>query len=398
MNSYDEELAKGRKKIIKLASLSVILLLIVFTFFKLFETVGAGEIVIVQYPNGKLEVYNTAGIKWQGFGSVTRYKKSFQYSFDKEDDKMIQVRFNDGGHGTLSGSCRIDLPTDGPNMIVLHTKYQSQEGIERALVRTVLDKSVYFTGTLMSSKESSNSRRNDLITYIADQAEHGVYKTRQREVKNKEDGMDSNKLVTVVTILQDTSGKPLRQEVSPFSSYHIGFTNLSINHLDYDTTIENQIKKQQDLIMEVQTSMAQAKKAEQQLYTTQKQGEANAAAAKWEQEKLKATAVTKAEQDLEVQELATKTAASYKQQQILEGEGESEKKRLLMSANGALDVKLEAYKYVMEKWADAFAKFQGNLVPLYQSGGTGNTSAMNWMEILSIKAMKDLNLDATNKK
>lgn len=145
--------------------------------------------------------------------------------------------------------------------------------------------------------------------------------------------------------------------------------------------------------------MAEAKTAEQQLYTTQKQGEANAAAAKWEQEKIKAQKVTEAEQELAVQELATKKAEQYKQEQILIGQGDAEKKRLIMAANGALDAKLEAYKYVQAQWAAAFGAFTGNLVPLYQTGGAGsNTNALNWMEIMGMKAARDLNLDLSNKK
>lgn len=44
-------------------------------------------------------------------------------------------------------------------------------------------------------------------------------------------------------------------------------------------------------------------------------------------------------------------------------------------------------------WA-AFAAFQGNMVPTYQSGNAGaNSNAMNWMEMMGMKAAKDLNLD-----
>lgn len=385
----------------KLGLLGFFVVVVTICFFWMWETVGASEICIVQYPNGTLEVYNTPGIHWQGFGSVHTYKKSFQYSFDKEDDKTIQVRFNDGGHGQISGSCRIDLPTDKEQMKQIHIKFSSQEGVENDLVRKVLDKAVYFTGTLMSSKESSSSRRNDLITFISDQADYGVYRTRQKEVKANEEGMDSNKIVTVVEILKDTSGKPLRQEISPFSQYHLAFGNLSINHLDYDSAVEKQIKAQQELAMQVQTSMAEAKTAEQKLYTVQKQGEANAAAAKWEQEKIKATEVTKAEQQLEVQKLATQTAELYKQQQILEGEGEAEKKRLIMNANGALDAKLAAYVAIMGEAWKAIGSYTGNWVPTYVSGGTGSggaNGAFSMMESLNVMMLKSLGLDMSIKK
>lgn len=391
-----------QKKIIKLSVVATILILIMVTICKLWVTVDAKEIVVVQYPNGTLEVYSAPGIKWQGFGSITRYKKSFQYWFSKKDDndgsQPIKVRFNDGGHADLGGSCRIDLPLDEKSMIVLHTKYGSQETIERALVRTVIEKAVYMTGPLMSSKESSNTKRTDLINYISDQAEFGVYRTRQVEKKLQEEGSDTAKLVTVVEVLKTENGTFHRQEQSPFAKLHIAFSNLSINSLDYDSAVEKQIRSQQELTMQVQTAMARAKTAEQQVFTTQKEGEAKAAAAKWEQEAIKAQKVTEAQQELEVQKLNEQKSLSYKQQQINEGEGEAAKKRLIMQANGALDVKINAWITSQKYWADAFSKFQGNLVPTYQMGGSGNgTNAMNWMEVMGMKAMKDLSLDMSNK-
>ncbi len=386
------------KKITKIGTIAALFLVLLFVGVKSFVTVGAKEVVVIEYPNGKLQVYTSPGIKPQWFGSVTVYKKSFQYNFEEKDGQAIKVRFNDGGHGDLSGSCRINFPLDEGSVILLHTRYGSQDAIEAALVRPTIEKVVYMTGPLMSSKESSNTKRTDLLNYLSDQAEFGVYRTRQVEKRLQEDGSDTAKIVTVVEILRDTAGRFYRQEQSPFKALNIGFGNLSINSLKYDSAVEKQIRSQQELAMKVQTAIAEAKTAEQQLFTTQKQGEANAAAAKWEQEKIKAQKVTEAEQELAVQQLNEKKAASYKQQQILEGEGEAEKKRLIMNANGALDVKLEAWVKSQQYWAEAFSKFQGNLVPLYQSGGTNGGNAINWMEIMGMKAAKDLNLDLSNKK
>lgn len=399
------EFEANKGKIIKIGS--VILGLIFFLIFitKMFETVGVSEIVVVQYPNGTLEVYNSPGIKFQGFGSLTRYKKSFQYWFSKskdqgnDADQSIKVRFNDGGHAQISGSCRIDLPIDSKSMIILHTKYVSQEGIETALVRTNIEKAVYMTGPLMSSKESSSTKRTDLINFISDQAELGVYKTKTVERRVKEEGSDSSKIASVVEILKDSSGQYFRQEKSPFSILHISFSNLSINSLDYDKDVEKQIRSQQELTMQVQTAMAKAKTAEQQAFTTEKEGQATAAKAKWEQEAIKAQKVTEAEQELAVQELKTKKAASYKEEQILSGQGEAEKKKLVMQANGALEVKIDAWLKSQQFMWDAFSKFQGNMVPLYQTGGSsGGSNSMDFMQIMSMKAAKDLGLDMTNKK
>ena len=152
--------------------------------------------------------------------------------------------------------------------------------------------------------------------------------------------------------------------------------------------------------MDVQTSIADAKKAEQRAITVAKNGEADAAAAKWEQEVIKAKAVTEAQQKLEVAKLERQAAEQNKMKNILEGQGEAERKRLAMQANGALEQKLETWLEAQRYWADALAKYQGNIVPSYVGGGSGTNggnAAFNFMEIMGAKAAKDLSLDLKNK-
>jgi len=189
-----------------------------------------------------------------------------------------------------------------------------------------------------------------------------------------------------------------RNSASPLHEFNLQLAtgSLALNSIDYDGTVEKQIEQQQQATMSVQTAMANAKKAEQDAITVAKQGEASAAKAKWEQEVIKAKLVTEAEQKLAVQTLATKQAELYKQQQILEGQGEAEKKKLIMFADGALDKKLATYETVQSSWASAFANYKGNIVPNYVSGGSGNggsNGATQFMELMGMKAAKDLGLD-----
>lgn len=168
----------------------VALLLVVVFVSNLLTTVGAGEIIVKQnFLDGHLQVWTTPGVHMQNFGKLTVYKRSDQYWFSnkedegKEADDAIKVRFNDGGHGTISGSLRYDLPLDEAKMIALHSTYGSQGAIEHELVKQVVTKSVYMTGPLMSSRESYAEKRADVITFISDQALHGVYRTTHKQVK-----------------------------------------------------------------------------------------------------------------------------------------------------------------------------------------------------------------------
>ena len=386
------------------------ILLVIFLVLagKMWETVDSKEIVVIQDPiDGDLNVYiggtATGGLVYQNFGTATHYNKSSQFWFSKNDndgevkDQSIKIRFNDGGHAQVSGSVRINMPLDEKSIIKLHTIYGSERAIQQNLVRTTIEKCVYMTGPLMSSKESYAEKRNDLLFYIDDQATLGIYKTITKDEKMKDELSGEEKTVSVVEIVK-ADGLVKRNSASPLHEFNLQLAtgSLAFNSIDYDATVEKQIEQQQQATMSVQTAMANAKKAEQDAITVAKQGEASAAKAKWEQEVIKAKLVTEAEQKLAVQTLATKQAQLYKEQQILEGQGEAEKKKLIMFADGALDKKLATYEAVQGFWADAFSKYQGNIVPLYQTGGlsgSGSNGANQFMELMGMKAAKDLGLD-----
>jgi hypothetical protein len=252
------------------------------------------------------------------------------------------------------------------------------------------------TGPVLSSKESYAEKRNDMLQFIEDQAVHGVYQTQSREIDTKDLITGENKRTVVVEIRRDTTGNVLRQEDSPLARFGVRVYNLSINEIKYDDAVEKQIAAQQEATMQVQTARANALKAEQDAITTAKQGEAAAVKTKWEQEQINSKLVAEAEGRKKAAQLDKEAAEFTKQKDILLGQGEAEKQRLLMEANGALDPKLEAYKAVNKVWADAFARMQVPVVPSTVIGGngtSGSNSAQNLMDMLQIKTAKELSLD-----
>jgi hypothetical protein len=63
-----------------------------------------------------------------------------------------------------------------------------------------------------------------------------------------------------------------------------------------------------------------------------------------------------------------------------------------MAADGALDKKLNAYIETQRAWADAFSKYTGNVSPQIVSGNGGSNSnaAVNFMDIMSANAQRQL--------
>lgn len=397
---------KKLKRIILAVFASVLLIVAVSLSGKMFESVDSGEILVVQDAiDGELHVYTSAGVKPQWFGTATHYKRSFQYWFAKGTDSYgdsidasVKVRFNDGGHAQLSGSVRVDLPLSDSLITVLHRTYGSQVALENQLISTVITKSVYMTGPLMSSKESYSEKRNDLISFIEDQSSNGVYKTNT-VTKRVKDPMDTTieKSVSVVEIILGNNKTPLRQEQSPISKFGVKLYNLSISSIDYDSNVEKQITVQQQATMQVQTAIANAKRAEQDKFTVEQQGMADAAKAKWEQEVIKAQKVTQAEQELEVAKLNKQTEEQNKIALTLKGEGEAAYKKAVTLANNNFDKKADIWLKSQEMMWDAFAKYQGNMVPttIMGNAGNGSTSAMDFMQIMTAKSLKDLSLDVT---
>jgi hypothetical protein len=362
----------------------------IWALFNVFEVNNANQIMVVQSPvKGKLTWYTDAGLKWQGFGKITKYPKRDIYKF------KTSVRFNDGGHGTMFGSVSYELPLDAKDLTNIHVKFGGIKSLESQLVATVVNKSIYMTGPLMSSKESYAEKRNYLIQYVEDQIQNGVYKTISKDIKTTDQMTGAEKTVTVVEICLK-NGVPERQEDAAMNAFGIKTFNFAIDELPYDSTVEVQIKQQQQITMDVQTAIASAKKAEQNAITIAKEGEANAAKAKWEQEVIKSKAVTLAEQQKEVAQLNKEAAEFKKQEQILLGQGEAERKKLVMSADGALDKKLEAYKEVNSRYADAIAKYQGNWVPsvvMGSDGSKGSNGANDLINMLNAKTAMDLGIN-----
>lgn len=377
-------------KIVAIAVTIIFGLFVLVNIGRISESVGADEIVVIQSPvAGKLTWHMTPGIKWQGLGSVTTYKKRSIYEFE------APVQFNDGGKGVIFGSVQYDLPLNVENLNALHTRFGSMEAIQQQVMEVVTNKVIYMTGPVMSSRESYAEKRNYLILYAQDQIDEGVYQTRNAVRVDKDQFTNQERVVTYAEIVMGADGRPARQEQSVVGEFGIRAFNFSIEKIVYDETVENQIKQQQQITMDVQTSVAEALKAQQSAITAEQQGRAAAAQAKWEQEVIKAKAVTEAESKLAVMTLSNQEAEQYRQATLKRADADSTARKQMMAADGALNQKLQAYVQVQQLWANAMAATKSNLVPnTVMGGGSANgNGAINFMDIMTAKAAKDLALE-----
>lgn len=372
----------------------------------LIETLDAKEVMVIQSVTGELTVYTDPGPKWQGFGKVTTYPRRDQYSFSSakdqgaEIDLSIKTGFNDGGTGRVSGVMSWEMPLKIDQVIRLHKEYGSFTAIEQQLIRPMLEKVIFSAGATMSSIESSSERRPEIPQTIDDQLKNGPFLTNVQVQTVVDQMTKQEKTLKTVQISVDKNGVPIRASASTIVEYGIALSPVTINDIAYENSVRDQIAERQKSTQAVQLSQAAAIRATQDTITTEQQGKATAAKAKWDQETVKAKEVTLAQQKYEVATLAAKEAEQYKRQQILIGEGNATKARLEMQANGALEQKLAAFVAVNTKYAEAIGKYTGAWVPGTVIGGSGTSTngANTLIDLLTVKTARDLNLDMGIKK
>lgn len=314
--------------------------------FYIFEDADKSKNYVCQMPiTGTYKVWTDGGLQMQMFGSVQSYSKTSQVEFsgvEKNQTGYVGVgrtpaaatTFNDKGRGMIVGSFRVVLPTDEQNMSKIQRDFGSEDALIDNLVRPTLYKVVTACGPLMSSLESVSETRTDLIAYITDQLNNGVYKTKavKTEVLNELTG--EMEVRTQSVILEDINapGGYARQEISPFSQYGITCGLVSILDIKYDAATQDQIDAQKQANLAVITSKTKSIEAMQRTLQITEEGKAAAEKAKWEQEREKAVAVTKAEQEREVARLAAEKAKFEKEKVIAEGQAQAEANRLKVAA------------------------------------------------------------------
>ena len=383
----------------------VIVLIIIGT--NAFETVEKGTYQIRQFPiTGTLSVKMTPGMWCQCFGDVQTWPVSTTFDFAKRH--VIPTRFNDGSQSTVLGTVRVYMPkseTQAVEIITVHG-FRSINSVMEQLVFPHLGRVLRLTGNLMSAKESFDEKRADFDSMAFDQLLNGVYKTATRTIKVTDPITGKVTSKNIKVILKDKEGN-IEREGNPMEGTGITFDAFRIQAIRYPAVVESQIEAQRKAIMEVETARANAKKAEQDAKTIEMKGKADVMMSKYEKEQDKIKAVVDAQQQKEVAELhAAKelavaklmklAAAEEKQRQILLGQGESERKRLVMNADGALAAKLDAWKEVNKYYATAMKDYKGQWVPnVMMGGGQGQNmnAAQSLLDLFMVKTAKDLSLD-----
>lgn len=384
------------KKLVVTIVISIVTIVILCCMGSLVEDVDIDKIVVNQVPiTGTMNVWTTPGLRAQKFGHTTEYSKAEQLWFGgKGNGTPISVTFNDMSNGQIYGSLKVKLPTDEEHMLRIQQEYAGMDKLMNELVLQTVSKVIYASGTLMSAYESVAEKKNDLIEYITDQLNNGVYKTNIRKVEVLDPITNERKIQNIASLIEDSTaaGGYKRSETSPFAYYGIEIGQVAVNDIKYEDKVLKQIDEQQKANMLIQTSRAKAAAAQQEAIRAEEEGKAQAAKAKWEQEKIKAVEVTKAEQEYEVARLAALKANEEAKKIKAEGEAEAYRQAKLVQAGLSPKERAEYKMKTQIGVAEALAKIK---LPTYVvTGGNGNSA---W-DAFGLNQMKKLVEDMSKEK
>ena len=380
----------------------------VLGLFVIMSTIGIndnGYRTVVQLPNGTTFVKFTPGMYFSLFGSTEEYQDVVSQPLKG------QVRYQDGGTGSVDGIVRVALPNDEGSMLKLHRAVRSVEGFRTKILKPEVRQALNLTAGLMTSEEAYTVKRSDYVTWADEQLSNGPYETvlTDKTVKTT-DGKTQTKKVP--TIALDNKQQPIHQ-ASSFADYSLSVTGFQITDWDFEPKTLKQIADKRAAEMAIITAKANADKAVWQQKEIKANGEKEVERVRYaelqiaekatiEATRVKDVAVIRANQQVqtntEALEAAKVDAETAKQEAMAtktRADAEAYAKKAVIMADGALDKKLKAFVSTQTVWADAYAR--RNVPSMVMGGGSdqagGNADTSQFMAMMQALTAKQLVLD-----
>jgi regulator of protease activity HflC (stomatin/prohibitin superfamily) len=384
----------------------------------------AGHRTVVERMSGEQIVQYTPGVYYAGFFSKTTewpnqisvsYQDTMKHTvedYEVNDGSIeigfVEVRFGGGVPTTARtyGIAQYVLPTDPQEMINMHNAHRTPQSLVAKRLAPYTSECLASSAQLMSAEMHYSGGRATMAQNYLDQLQKGVYLLTTVE-KTVYDSLENETKKVYENIFQtDTIGNKLRK-FSSIKEYGITVADAQITTVDYEQRVDDMLGKKIESATKASVSKQEAITAQQQAISAKAEGERNLITIEYQQKQEQTkqvvqaeTQVKLAEKDKEKQRIAAEAAELEARKIKTLADATAYEKQRIMSADGALDKKLEAYKYVMAEGFKAISNYEGAWVPSIISGGggmSGNNAAFSMMEMLSIKAAKDLSLDMNTK-
>ena len=384
------------------------------------------------------------GWYFSGWGRTTEYPHYITVAnatdeesslFGSAINKPYSVRMSDNWNGDITQNTRFAIPQDEVQFMNMHHTFRSPERLIQTTLKPAVTSSLDSVANLFSMEEYyAGGKRDQFKTEYKDAVEKGRAEVKQvvvdglsleYEVKVQANDLTDDTATTnnraarkiIMEKVTDAKGIVVREE-HDYAKYGITVSSAIVENLDPDDKFESQIQDRKLSASKRMVAQEQRKEQEEQrllaIQTGQTQIAKRQADAQVEQiqktteaETAKKLIIIQAEQAKAQATIQTETAKLQFDKAKIDAEAtktladaEAYAKKAIITADGALEKKLEAYVQTQAAWANAVSQMK---VPQQIFGGTGSTNVAGstveqFMQLMTVKSAKDLTLDLDVKK
>lgn len=395
---------------------AIIFAFILFLILNPFSWNDAGNRTVVERTNGQQIVQFAPGVFYAGFFAKEKEwpnQISVTYQADVpnlelEDNGIeigkVQIRFSDATTADVKGITQYILPNDEKEMILIHNTHRTPVSLVAKRLAPYTKECLQSSAQLMTSEKHYGGGRAQMAQDNLDQLKDGVFLLNTETVYEYDSIANEKKLVYRTEKQFSKEGVPHRK-LSSVKEYGITVADAAITDVDYEQKVDDKLVKIIDAVTKSSISKQELMTAQQQTLTAKAKGEQALVEIEYQQKQDQTKQVVEAETKVKVAEqdkLQQKIAyegAILEAKKIKElADANAYAKARLMQADGALEVKSRTWLEAQKVWAEALGKYQGNIVPQFQTGSAGNSNGVvDFMTIMGAKAAKDLSLELNTK-
>lgn len=395
----------GKLIVYGIIGLTALVLLLVLNPFG-YNDMGYRE--VVETPTGRKYVIFNNGVYTKFPGSkVTTYPNVITISNrgtktgSTVEGKLIPIRFNDATKADAQTVVRFRLPDMEKEMMLLHSEYVNKEYLSLKGLQPYTIECLKNSAQLMDSEQHYSGGRAQLSQFFQDQLEVGLFILDMKETFSRDTITGETKRIYESKIRVGKDGQKVRKK-SDLTVFGITIASATIEQVDYEAQVDAKLTKKIEASTRESVSKQNLVTAQQEAMTAEAEGRRKLVEIEYEEKQNQTQQIVQAEtqvrlalKDKEKQEIALQAARLEAQKIKALSEAEAYAKQRMMQADGALEKKLATYSEVQEMWAKAFQNYKGDLVPQFVTGtnGQGGNAGLDFMQIMSAKAARDLSLD-----
>ncbi len=362
---------------------------------------------VVESPLGTKRVVYGNGYYWKFPGSkITTYPNLVTIAYTNQkteatvNQPMVEVRFLDATMARTEVFVKYALPPSEAQMLKCHEDFRNVDHLASTGLAPYTRECLKYSAQLMESEQHYSGGMSKLSNDFRDQLDNGQYVVDNFESTFRDSLTGELTKIYENKIRKDENGLPVRNN-NDLNEMGILVRTHNIINVDYEDQVDSKLAKKIEASTRESVSKQNLITAQQEELTAAAEGRKRLVEIEYEKKQVQTTKVVEAEtevklaqKDKEKQLIALEGAKLEAQKIKALADAEAYAKQKVMAADGALEKKLEAYKEVQARWATAFQNYQGDLVPMFQTGSDGKTgnAGIDFMEIMGAKAAIDLGL------